>query len=77
VKAFLEIEPNNHQVNLLDVSLSMTIRVQSQLSVLIFFLQEYIETEMRKEFKKDAAIAGGALLVFGGLLGVGFALAKK
>ncbi|KAG5670373.1 hypothetical protein PVAND_000643 [Polypedilum vanderplanki] len=56
VKAFLEIEPNNHQVILLD---------------------EHIETEMRKEFKRDAAVAGGALLVFGGLLGVGFALAKK
>ncbi|CRK94381.1 CLUMA_CG007890, isoform A [Clunio marinus] len=56
VKAFLEIEPNNQQVLLLD---------------------EYIEKEMSKEFKKDAAIAGGALLVFGGLLGLGFALAKK
>jgi len=56
VKAFLEIEPNNQQVLLLD---------------------EYIDKEMSKEFKKDAAIAGGALLVFGGLLGLGFALAKN
>jgi len=32
---------------------------------------------MSKEFKKDAAVAGGALLVLGGLIGVGFALAKK
>jgi len=55
-KSFLEIEPNNQQLLLLD---------------------EYIEKEMNKEFKKDAAIAGGALLVFGGLLGLGFALAKK
>lgn len=32
--------------------------------------QEHIEKELRKEFKKDAAIAGGALLVLGGLLGM-------
>ncbi|CAO1324131.1 unnamed protein product [Diamesa serratosioi] len=56
VKAFLELEPTNQQVLLLD---------------------EYIEKQLNKEFKKDAAITGGALLVFGGLLGLGFALAKK
>lgn len=56
VQAFLEIEPNNMQVMLLD---------------------EHIEKELSKEFKRDAAVAGGALLVLGGLLGVGFALAKK
>lgn len=75
VKAFLEIEPNNQQVLLLDVRISdMDSLFHTYCSC---HLQEYIEKELSKEFKKDAAIAGGALLVFGGLLGLGFALAKK
>lgn len=51
--------------------------MELDLIIMKFFLQEYLDKEMSKEFKKDAAIAGGALLVFGGLLGLGFALAKK
>lgn len=43
----------------------------------VLLLDEHIEKELNRGFKKDAAIAGGALLVFGGLVGLGFALAKK
>lgn len=77
VKAFLEIEPNNQQVLLLDVSRCTICTRSDVIPNELSFFQEYIEKEMSKEFKKDAAIAGGALLVFGGLLGLGFALAKK
>lgn len=67
VQAFLEIEPNNQQVMLIDVSDKTCILIKWIIK--IKFCQEHIETEMRKEFKKDAAIAGGALLAFGALLG--------
>ena len=79
VQAFLEIEPNNMQVMLLDVSntCSLTLKQIFYKCLFMSHSQEHIEKELNKEFKKDAAIAGGALLVLGGLLGVGFALAKK
>jgi fission 1 protein len=40
-------------------------------------LDEYIQKQVDKETMKGAAVAGGAVLVVGGLLGLGFALAKK
>jgi fission 1 protein len=74
VKAFLEIEPNNLQVSILDVS-NRTLIHDTRLLSLLF--QEYIEKEMKRELKKDAAMAGGALLAIGGIVGLAFALAKK
>lgn len=56
VQAFLEIEPNNQQV---------------------IVLEEYIKKKIDIEGLKGAAMAGGAALVLGGILGIGFALAKK
>jgi hypothetical protein len=44
---------------------------------LILHAQDHIEKEMSKELKKDAALAGGALLAIGGIVGLAFALAKK
>lgn len=43
----------------------------------LHFFQEYVQKQIDRETVKGAAVAGGALLVVGGLLGLGFALAKK
>lgn len=40
-------------------------------------LEEYIKKKLEKESLMGAAIAGGAVLAIGGLVGLGFALAKK
>lgn len=40
-------------------------------------LEEYIKKKMDIEGLKGVAMAGGAALVLGGILGIGFALAKK
>lgn len=39
--------------------------------------QEHIRKKMEKETMTGVAVAGGAALVLGGLVGLGFALAKK
>ncbi|XP_017479587.1 PREDICTED: mitochondrial fission 1 protein-like [Rhagoletis zephyria] len=40
-------------------------------------LEEYIQTRYDKDLKKGLAVAGGAVLVLGGILGLGMALAKN
>ncbi|TMW53376.1 hypothetical protein DOY81_001580 [Sarcophaga bullata] len=40
-------------------------------------LEEYIKKQNDKEMAKGMAVAGGAALVLGGILGLGIALAKK
>lgn len=40
-------------------------------------LEEHIRKKMEKETMAGVAVAGGAALVLGGLVGLGFALAKK
>ncbi|XP_067621451.1 mitochondrial fission 1 protein [Eurosta solidaginis] len=40
-------------------------------------LQEYIQKRYDKDLKKGMAVAGGAVLVLGGILGLGMALAKN
>nr|QBH73494.1 hypothetical protein [Nicoletia phytophila] len=56
VRAFLQIEPGNQQVQ---------------------NLEALIKKRMEKEGLIGAAIAGGAVLAIGGLIGLGIALAKK
>lgn len=41
------------------------------------FFQEHIRKKMEREGMVGMAVAGGAALVIGGLVGLGFALAKK
>lgn len=43
----------------------------------VISLEEYIKKKIDIEGLKGAAMAGGAALVLGGILGIGFALAKK
>lgn len=43
----------------------------------VISLEEYIKKKMEIEGLKGVAMAGGAALVLGGILGIGFALAKK
>lgn len=43
----------------------------------VITLEMYIKKKMEYEGLKGAAVAGGAALVIGGILGLGFALAKK
>ncbi|XP_075151683.1 mitochondrial fission 1 protein isoform X2 [Haematobia irritans] len=40
-------------------------------------LEEYIKKQSDKDMAKGMAVAGGAALVLGGILGLGIALAKK
>jgi len=40
-------------------------------------LQEYVKAQLKKETVKGITLAGGAVLALGGLVGIGFALAKK
>ncbi|KAH8338219.1 hypothetical protein KR074_008442 [Drosophila pseudoananassae] len=40
-------------------------------------LEEYIKKQSDKEIAKGMAVAGGAALVLGGILGLGFAMARK
>jgi fission 1 protein len=80
-KAFLEIEPNNQQVVQLDVSIlfplcQLTIFNNFPLPFFLFF-QEYVKKQLEREMMKGAAVAGAGVLLAGGLLGLGFALAKK
>lgn len=42
-----------------------------------FLFQEYIKKQSDKEIAKGMAVAGGAALVLGGILGLGFAMARK
>lgn len=39
--------------------------------------QEYIKKQSDKEVAKGMAVAGGAALVLGGILGLGIAMARK
>lgn len=41
------------------------------------FEQEHIRNKMEKETMAGVAVAGGAALVLGGLVGLGFALASR
>lgn len=43
----------------------------------LFVKKEYIQKQSDKEMAKGMAVAGGAALVLGGILGLGIALAKK
>lgn len=45
--------------------------------MMTLLLQEYIKKQNDKEMAKGMAVAGGAALVLGGILGLGIALAKK
>lgn len=86
-KAFLQIEPNNQQAIGLEVrrichhlfphffSQFLCEMLKSQISNHNF--QEHIRKKMEKETMTGVAVAGGAALVLGGLVGLGFALAKK
>ncbi|EDV34889.1 uncharacterized protein Dana_GF16209, isoform A [Drosophila ananassae] len=40
-------------------------------------LEEYIKKQSDKEIAKGMAVAGGAALVLGGILGLGFAMARN
>lgn len=76
-RAFLEIESND-QVRSLEVSL-MTSLIQQ---ICIYgtcasLFQEYIKKQSDKEVAKGMAVAGGAALVLGGILGLGIAMARK
>jgi fission 1 protein len=41
------------------------------------FFKEYVKKQLEREMMKGAAVAGAGVLLAGGLLGLGFALAKK
>lgn len=79
IKAFLQVEPNNQQ------ALSLEVRHTEHA---LFFktttfdichsnVQEHIRKKMEREGMIGMAVAGGAALVIGGLVGIGMALAKK
>lgn len=40
-------------------------------------LQEYARKQYEKETMREMAVAGGAAIVIGGILGLGYALVKK
>lgn len=80
-KAFLQIEPNNQQAITLEVGNFFFV-----CSLLIWhyshdeyfnFVQEHIRKKMEKETMTGVAVAGGAALVLGGLVGLGLALASR
>lgn len=86
-RAFLQIEPNNQQAITLEVSAWCISSLLSFLRSLIIIdndslnfesnVQEHIRKKMEKETMAGVAVAGGAALVLGGLVGLGFALASK
>lgn len=85
-KAFLQIEPNNQQAITLEVK---SVKWLANFDVigccycninkmcLICSVQEHIRKKMEKETMAGVAVAGGAALVLGGLVGLGFALASR
>lgn len=86
-RAFLQIEPNNQQAITLEVS-SCFINYENKHHLYVGLhytnqpfrfesnLQEHIRKKMEKETMAGVAVAGGAALVLGGLVGLGFALAS-
>lgn len=74
-RAFLEIESND-QVRSLEVSLMSSLIQQIYVEHASLF-QEYIKKQSDKEVAKGMAVAGGAALVLGGILGLGIAMARK
>lgn len=83
-KAFLQIEPNNQQAIGLEVKISQIHTTFAETTTVpivhdkpLYFAQEHIRKKMEKDTMTGVAVAGGAALVLGGLVGLGFALAKK
>lgn len=47
------------------------------MNFIFFHFQTYIKKKVDQESMKGMAVAGGAALVIGGIVGLGIALAKK
>lgn len=81
-KAFLQIEPNNQQAITLEVTAFWPghlscISNDEISSICTLLTQEHIRKKMEKETMAGVAVAGGAALVIGGLVGIGLALASR
>lgn len=80
LKAFLLVEPNNIQVLTLEVSYTheMSNLLFLELSRIVLpIFQDFVTKKMQREGLVGFAVASGAALVLGGLVGIGMALAKR
>lgn len=72
-KAFLQIEPTNQQALTLEVSDDSSPFLLLVTALICFHSQEHIRNKKDKEAMAGAAVTGGAILVLGGLVGIGLA----
>lgn len=78
LRAFLQVEPNNMQVITLEVRCGLFFGIHKPFPIKNFSrFQEAIKKKMDRESMIGVAVASGAALVLGGIVGIGMALAKK
>lgn len=80
MRGLLQVEPGNRQAQDLVIVQSVSLLRPHHLFIkclLIFVKENVIKKKMEKEGLIGMAVVGGAALAFGGLLGLGIALAKS